>query len=299
MTTAYNPGRTAERELSSGRTAALAGTRDMLPLVATATPEATREPVFRRDGDAFVPAAVAAYPWGQELLHGGPVSGLLARAIERENVEAGGASMQIARFTVDLFRGVPMAPLHTTTRELRRGRRIAVIEATLHAGDVEVSRATGLLLLPSEAEPSVDEPPPPGPDERTAGPGFPAVSMKTGFHSAVDVSWSHALDGSPAAWFRMPMPFIEGEETTPFVRAAALSDFGNGLASPETPQDPTGGSVNTDISLHMHRPPRGEWICLRVDHLSQRDGIGAIEVVHYDEAGRYGRSVQARLANPR
>ena len=262
-------------------------------------PEATREPVFRRDGDAFVPAAVAAYPWGQEVLHGGPPSGLLARAIERANIEAGGEAMQVARYTVDLFRAVPMAPLHTTTRELRRGRRIAVIEATLHAGEVEVSRATGLLLLPSKSEPSVDEPPPPGPDVSAAGPGFTAMSSTTGFHSGVEVAWSRAPDGSPASWFRMPMAFVEGEETTPFVRAAALADFGNALASPETPQDPTGGSVNTDISLHMHRPPRGEWICLRVDHLSQRDGIGIVEVVHYDEDGRYGRSVQARLANPR
>ncbi len=280
------------------------------------------EPVFRRDGDRFVPTANAASPWGQQVLHGGPPSGLLARAIERANAEAGGDAMQVARFTVDLFRAVPMAPLHTTTRELRRGRRIAVIEATLHAGDVEVSRATGLLLLPSESEATADEPPPPGPDESAAGFGFRPrgrdfdsdemhVNMSSGFHTGVRIAWAAADDDrAPAAWFSIPMPFVEGEETTPLMLAVAISDFGNALAntggvnvgtvSAEGPLSRGGGGfINTDMSLHMHRPPRGEWICLRADHLSQRDGIGAVEVVQFDEAGRYGRSVQARLANPR
>ena len=55
--------------------------------------------------------------------------------------------------------------------------------------------------------------------------------------------------------------------------------------------------INADTTLYLSRPPEGEWLCLQAEHIADRQGIGVAEVVQHDHRGRYGRSLQARLAN--
>jgi hypothetical protein len=54
--------------------------------------------------------------------------------------------------------------------------------------------------------------------------------------------------------------------------------------------------INTDTTLYLVREPEGEWIGMAADYADADEGVGIVEVVHYDHKGRYGRSVQARLA---
>ena len=84
--------------------------------------------------------------------HGGPSKGEFARAAEAGAAETG---LRVVRLTVDLFRSVPRVPLALTWHFVRRGRRIAVIQADLtlpESGDV-ISRASSVLLLPSADTP--------------------------------------------------------------------------------------------------------------------------------------------------
>jgi hypothetical protein len=98
------------------------------------------------------------------------------------------------------------------------------------------------------------------------------------------------------------MPFVEGEETSPATRAAALSDFGNAIANQfghgESPVSSL-SYINSDVTLYMDRDPVDEWLCLHVDHRDEVEGVGHVESVWFDRQGRYGRGVQARLANAR
>ncbi len=55
--------------------------------------------------------------------------------------------------------------------------------------------------------------------------------------------------------------------------------------------------INADITLYRERPPTGEWLAFRPNAMSDQAGIGLAEVVHYDCAGRLGRSLQALVAN--
>lgn len=270
--------------------------------------------VFRRDGDRFIPTRFASSAWGADVLHGGPPCGLLARAIELAMPAPG---LQLARLTVDLFRAVPLAALEVHTEAIRTGRRIVAMRASILAEGVEVARAHGVLLrpTPNETEAAVDPDaaPPPGPEgietltlsRRPPSEPLPE-GMPPGFHTYVEARWVTAPgDVRPGAWFRMPCPLVEGEETTPVQRAATLSDFGNALAGAAGGRargaggPPAPGMINTDVTLYMARPPRGEWLCLRMDHLATRDGVGLVSVEQFDVDGRFGQSVQARLANPR
>lgn len=266
------------------------------------------EPLFRRKGETYVPTAMTVGPWSPDALHGGPPTALLARAVEQVAASRG---LQVSRLTVDLFRGVPMAPLRVGVDIVREGRRIAVVQASLISGQVEVSRATGLLLLPSEADDAAPiEPPPPGPGglpdllQAMRGPGgermFPPM-----FLDAVEARFvaGEGAGERPAAWFRLPVPLVEGEEPTPFQQLAAVSDFGNLLANFDPARSRGGrrgpGYINTDTTIYLLRYPVGGWVCLRAERRRVQDGLGLVEVAQFDEQGWYGHSAHARLANAR
>ena len=264
--------------------------------------------IFTRDGDRFVPTDLAGSPWGPGLLHGGPPAGLLARAIELAAVSA---DLHVARLTIDLLRPVPKQPLSVQTRVVRDGRRIEVLGASLLADGLEVSRASALLLRQSE----VALPPSALPlaaylegPENLPATGLGVVSRGEeqaafrglpGFHTTVEV---RRVAGAPGtgkgtAWIRIPVPFVEGEETSPLVRVAATSDFGNALGHIR-PSDEV-GFINADISLYLHRLPGGEWICLETSGTVEPHGLGLVESVVHDVHGPLGRVVQALIVNRR
>jgi hypothetical protein len=101
------------------------------------------------------------------------------------------------------------------------------------------------------------------------------------------------VTGPATDWIRLRVPVVDGEEVTPLMRVAAAADFGNGVAAPAYFGELT--FLNADLTVHLHRLPVGEWVCLdSVTHLGDR-GIGMAESALYDEAGPIGRSVQSLL----
>jgi hypothetical protein len=258
------------------------------------------EAVFARDGARFVPTRKAGSPWGDDVQHGGPPAGLLARAIERF---AASEEMRVVRLTVDLFRPVPMGPLEVTVHSVREGRRIHIVDAVIVAGGVEVSRASGLLLRTSEVAilPSATALPPrrPGPADR-APPAEPRLGdrpRRQGFHTAAEMRrLPRAESGAAATWIRVP-ELVDGERMTPLVRLASTCDFVNAVASMAGgPRDGV-GFINTDSTVYVHRPPAGEWLCLQVERALEPDGLGVSDAIVFDEEGPVARATQAVLAN--
>lgn len=261
------------------------------------------EAILIPDGETFVPTPLARSPWGDTLVHGGPPAGLLARAIVGFDSDP---EMQLSRLTVDLFRQAPMKPLTVTARTLRLGRRIHVVEASLFAEGVEVSRATGLLLRRAAVAGLVqtEHEPLPHPDTIPSGPLGLGPSGATsggprrdGFHTTAEFRRiPRRTEGDPpASWIRLPVPFIAGEETAPLTRVAALCDFvnavgGGGRSAPV-------GFINVDCTVFLHREPEGEWIGLRVEREVSPDGRGLSAATIYDTIGPVGRAIQTVLAN--
>lgn len=272
-------------------------------------------------GDALLPTPYAASAWGPDVLHGGPVAALVARAAERalpRSQEFGTAdapavdpALQPSRITVDLFRAVPRAALHTNVELIREGRRIVVARVSVMAGTTEVTRGQVLFLRHTEGPETNPIPPPPGPEGLEAATGLSRGAplppgRAGGFHTLVETRWPSDTDAprGTAVWVRVPFPLVDGEEPTPFQRLAAVSDFGNALANYAADwQDPAqranASFINTDISVHLLRPPEGEWLGLLADRSTHTAGVGLVEVTHFDHLGHYARGTQARLANPR
>ena len=264
--------------------------------------------VYERDGAVYTPTEWAGSPWSKAHQHGGPVNALFARAAEEAAAKAG---LRVVRLTVDLFRPVPLAPLRLECHPVREGRRIAVIEARLvdPAGDEPVSRASAVLLRPSEDMPRTWEhtPPPPldlgGAEEAEFMPAAMRAQFPPGFH------WSFAVrlgadEHGPAAWITTPLDLLPGEPMTPLQRCAAVADLTFGLSGRSLLRQRIVDvdawrvpMINTDTTIYWEREPVGSWFGFRHALLTDHEGIGLAEVDLADSEGRLGRSLQAMLAN--
>jgi len=254
---------------------------------------AVAEAIYLPDGsDRFEPTELARGPWDPGAQHGGAPAALIARAVERvESV----VPMDVVRLTYEFLRPVPLTPLELRTRVLRDGKRVQLVEATLHAEEQEVARASALRIR-SDAVAAPDGAPEPPPH------GGPADGTLLEPPAARDTSFAwHGMEirfgagafwdvGPAFAWFRLRHPLVAGEQPSPLQRLAAAGDFGNGIATAVSWA--THVFINPDLTLYLERLPRGEWVGLDAVTRVGGAGIGVSDSALYDEQGRVGRSQQ-------
>jgi hypothetical protein len=121
-----------------------------------------------------------------------------------------------------------------------------------------------------------------------------------GYLTSVDWRWiDGGLDelGPGRAWGRVLTQVVEGEEPSPTQRLAAVADSTNGAASRLDLRRWL--FVNTDLTLHLHRAPQGEWTGLDADSVIGPEGSGTAYSVLHDESGPVGRAAQALTVRPR
>ncbi len=264
------------------------------PASGDAESPASAEGFFRADGDTLVPAAFASSPWGP-VLHGRLIGGLTARAAEQARAET--PELACARLTIDMFRSVPLAPLTVTTRPVRAGRRIAVLDVSVEQDGVPVGQGRAVLLRRSEQPegtfrpaPAWDAPKPP-----QLGPPRPSASDRW---TAPWESWP--VGGADDAvrgglWIRDVHPLVAGERLTPLVRVAMAAD----LASPVSNFSTHGLSfINADYTVYLGREPQGEHVGIQPSaHISEA-GVAAGQCVVHDLGGPVGFVATAAVANP-
>lgn len=256
------------------------------------------EAFYVPDGDGFAATELTRGPWDAEAQHAGPPSALLAREIERCEP---GDGKQMARITLEILRPVPLARLTASARVVRPGRSVELIEGELSDGEEELIRArawrirTEALDLPDGLP---DDERPPGPDEGEAK-DFP-VTAETGYWKAMDyrfVTGAFMEPGPALVWLRMRVPLVDGEDPSPLVRVMAAADSGNGVSAALDWREWV--FINTDLSVHLHRLPAGEWVCLDALTVLEPNGIGMSDTQLADERGPIGRAVQSLLVGRR
>jgi len=268
--------------------------------------------LFHPDGADVVPTEYARGPWTPDALHGGPVAALLARAVESVPVDE---PMHVTRFTVELLRPVPLARLSVSASVVRPGRRVQLVEARISTGDRDVAwaRALRIRLQPPGSPsgspgreltgggpvPGVDPGAPPGPG---GGYGSPTtIGAYRAFHNAGAelryVAGAFDQRGPATVWVRLAVPVLPGEEPTPLQRVVAASDFGNGVSSELDFAHHV--FINPDLTVTLHRPALGEWVCLDASTIIGIPGVGVAQSALWDVHGPLGRSVQSLLVEPR
>jgi acyl-coenzyme A thioesterase PaaI-like protein len=254
----------------------------------------------------YEPTEHARGPWDPGALHGGAPAALITAAFERAEP---GAELPIARLGFEFLRPIPFTPLTLSTRVVRAGKRVQELAAELTAlgsdgGEQLICRASALRV---QAVPA-DLPPGTLPAQETMRPPEQGKSIPfalnpdayTSFAStAMEMRW---LDdpwalGPGRVWMRLRHPLLPGEPLTPLARLAATADFGNGVSA-ALPFDKY-LFINADLTIHLQRPPHGEWIGLDARTLLHGGGTGLSESVLHDESGPVGRAFQTLVVQPR
>jgi hypothetical protein len=247
-------------------------------------------------------------PWSSDLQHGGPVGALLTRAMDRCDPRP---ATRLARVTVEFLGAVPITEVRVSARVARPGRRVELLTSHLdhmrpdgtwqtvarasgwrfatHDTDAVSHDAIEPLHLPSaEATAACREHPLPEPLHTSA------------FVQALE--WRYAEQprepGTPTtAWMRLTCPLVAGEEPTPLEQAVAIADVANGIGARVDPA--TFVFPNTELTVHLHEAPVGEWFGLAAETSIGHDGIGTSAATLHHQGGPLGRVAQALLVEPR
>lgn len=232
-------------------------------------------------------------PWDPDAQHAGPPAALLGGELERT------LDGPAVRITFEILRPVPITELTVATELIRPGRSVKLAEATLSDAKGPVLLARGWTIrreeqaIPQDVLVAPD--PIPGPEEGTVKPFF-SVPFDVGYHTAMDVRFlegGFTERGPAVVWMRPRFPVVGGRETTPLQRVLVAADSGNGVSSLMDAR--TALFINTDLTVHLHRHPRGEWVSLDATTSLEPDGVGLATSLLRDADGVIGRSLQSLM----
>ena len=132
-----------------------------------------------------------------------------------------------------------------------------------------------------------------GSDGETAGPeGCGIVAPKPDNYDAQ----GFALRGEKNR-FALPADFRNAIIERSGERVLCLADAGNGVSSSADLERHV--FINTELTVHLHRQPAGEWIGIDAYSVYEPDGVGAAFSVLHDEQGPIGRGAQALYLDTR
>jgi Thioesterase-like superfamily len=245
----------------------------------------------------YLATEATAGPWSADAQHGGPPSALAARELERHEPDDG---MRLARVAVDILRPVPVGELSIRTRTVRRGRRVALLEAMLASQGQEVLIARGWRIARSDGAPVIgNHKSPPQVPATGVAPKFPGGHVD-GYMSEIEwrfVSGNFDEPGPCQTWARPRIPLLPGEDLSPMCRALLVADSGSGVSMALDPARYI--FINVDLTVVLHRDPQGEWVLLDAATTMGGSGTGLAETELSDTDGVVGTGIQTLLVAAR
>jgi hypothetical protein len=249
----------------------------------------------------FLSTQLPRGPWNPAHQHAGPPTALVAGCIETAARQRGFGL--VTRLTANLLRPVPLGELRVEVTEDYIGKSAGHFAATLHAGDTLLARFTALARaevlqsLPSNLPGhGASAPQMPRTPDASDPAQFPFADGQPGYADLVEIREAQGKNfaGPCAVWFRLRHALVQGEIPSPLQRVAVAADSGNGISAV---LDWRRGDVfiNFDLSIHLARAPRGEWIGLDARTLLGGDGGGLAESALYDAGGCIGHAAQSLM----
>jgi Thioesterase-like superfamily len=248
----------------------------------------TASAFFVPDGDAFVATPHTRGPWSEHHQHGGPGAALMIAAFEEA-----ARPLAVARMTLEILRPLAIGRVALEVGESKPGTRTRLLGGSMRIDGQEVCRASCLairtkeLAIPRATAPGIGRP------EDAAPAEFPFFAQPVGYHSAMElrVAAGGVGHGHAHAWLRMRIPLVLGRPTSPLSRVAIAADSGNGVSARLDWRRWL--FINPDLTIHLHRPPVGEWVGLEAITETEPHGIGLAATVLHDEDGPLGRGMQS------
>ncbi|MBM7365562.1 acyl-CoA thioesterase domain-containing protein [Gordonia hydrophobica] len=245
----------------------------------------------------YDPTDFAMSMWGPDSLNGPAVCGVAAAAAEKAGHREG---FTPARFTLDLFKNARRLPTVPTTRILREGRRIRVVEVsvTQYDGDSEILAARGtVVFLKNGTNPPGGRWSRPA-EANTFRPPADSADTDLPYFRTDRTEWSRSMDDCQNAdrlslWSK-PIPVADGEELTPFQRAVIAAESTSLVTNVG---DGGIGFINCDLTVALTRLPVGNRIGVESDSHVEDAGLSVGTATLHDECGQFGIGLVTAIDN--
>ncbi|MGV9350238.1 thioesterase family protein [Streptomyces spiralis] len=240
-----------------------------------------------------------AGPWSPKTQHGGPLSALMGRALERHAPRPG---FRVARISLELARPVPVADLQVEVRTVRSRARTELLEGEITSDGqvVLIARAWRMIASPDDTTQLRREPggpPLPGPQSPHTMTGAHVEGYIAAMEWRFESGKGFDTAGPGIVWARQRIPLVSDEPDTPRTRALTLTDSSWPVAFELDHNRQF--MINTDVTLALHREPIGEWLCVRSATAASPGGSGLALGQLDDTAGDCGRILQTLLVTQR
>lgn len=253
-------------------------------------------------GEKFIGSDLVRSTWSATIQHGAPVSALLTRALERC---AQRPDTRLTRVVVDLLGGVPAEGEFWVRSQVERsGKQIELVSAEMLGTGPDgsprvVARASGWRMQTLDTEVLLHAPAEPLRPLSEAASRDMASRWDRNYVHSLDWRWLTKLGdpGPGESWIKPVVDLVAGEAMTPLQRLFTVADDANGLGNKLDIRKWT--FLNTDLAVHIHRVPEGEWTGIRAETSYGPDGIGATLGTLFDERGPVGAIQQSVLMRPR
>lgn len=189
---------------------------------------------------------------------------------------------------------IPMSELRVRANVVRPGRSVQLLSAELVSSDSgRVVASASAWAFPVGS----------GPGEQTPlshtyadGERHPRPEgWHGGYLDAMDWRWIKGAVEEPGpgiVWMRGP-DVVAGEAISPTQRLLSCVDSASGASASLDVRE--WNFLNTELTVHLLRPPVGEWVCLDAETTFAGGSVGLATSSVYDELGLCARSSQALL----
>jgi hypothetical protein len=253
---------------------------------------------FERAGAGrFRATAATGGAWAVDEQHIAPMTGLVVHAVEEFAAARGADGMVVARVSMDILGVLKLEEFEIRVEPVRPGRTIELLEAVVIARGRPAVRARvwRLAQLDTAEVAGGQGPALPAPES------VPAWAMSDAwpgeFISTLDVRpVGETAPGRTTAWISTRLDLLAGERVSELASFLALVDTANGIAVRESPK--AWLFPNLDLTVHLHRQPRGRWVGLDTTVIFGARGHGLTSTTLHDLDGPVGRAEQILTVRP-
>lgn len=251
-----------------------------------------------RDGTVtttYRPTIHAQGAWNDHEQHMAPATGIMCAALENF---APRSDMRIGRISLDIFGLIAFTEFTISTRIIRPGKTIELIEASMQAQGKTciVARAWRMQTQDSSAIAGLEDHAITQPANLPSWDGM--QRWAGGFIRSVDFRVApERRAGKGIVWLSNPHQMVQGHNTSDFVHLLGMVDTANGIV-PRQEGNFSWAFPNLDLQIHLHRLPKGQWLGLEAVQQYGQDGIGLTSAVLHDVHGPFGRSEQILTLRP-
>jgi acyl-Coa thioesterase superfamily protein/acyl-CoA thioesterase superfamily protein len=253
---------------------------------------------FERAGAGrFRPTAATGGAWAVDEQHISPMTGLIVHAVEQFTAARGADGLVVARVSMDILGVLKLEDFEIHVETVRPGRTIELLEAVVIARGRPAVRARvwRLAELDTAGVAGGEVAALPGPE---SVPRWPMSDAWPGeFITTLDVRpIGPVRPGRTTAWISTGLDLVAGEPVSDLASYLALVDTANGIAIRESPKEWL--FPNLDLTIHLHRQPRGRWVGLDTSVVFGPSGHGLTTTTLHDLDGPVGRAEQILTVRP-